>query len=157
MPSSNWLSASDVGKVAPLVHAGGPGKEIGARIMVMPTSHADAARAGPRRWLLPVGMVEDAGGFETLHVVGVVTELGEHFAIVLAEQRGNQIQVKGLFGEAQRIAWNGHLAEYGIEDRACHAARLEVRMTDGVVWGEDGRAGNPFCFKHAEQVRVRPE
>lgn len=45
----NWLSASDVGKVAPLVHAGGPGKEIVARIMVMPTSDTDAARAVARR------------------------------------------------------------------------------------------------------------
>ncbi len=45
----NWLSASDVPQVVPLVHAGGPGKEIVARIMVMPTADADAARAAGRR------------------------------------------------------------------------------------------------------------
>jgi probable F420-dependent oxidoreductase len=45
----NWLSASDVTTVAPVVHAGGTGKEIVARIMVMPTGDADAARAAGRR------------------------------------------------------------------------------------------------------------
>jgi probable F420-dependent oxidoreductase len=45
----NWLSASDVTTVAPIVHAGGAGKEIVARIMVMPTDDADAARAAGRR------------------------------------------------------------------------------------------------------------
>jgi probable F420-dependent oxidoreductase len=45
----NWLSASDVSTVAPLVHAGGPGREIVARIIVMPTDDADAARAAGRR------------------------------------------------------------------------------------------------------------
>ena len=45
----NWLSASDVTTVAPIVHAGGTGKEIVARIMVMPTDDADAARAAGRR------------------------------------------------------------------------------------------------------------
>lgn len=45
----NWLSASDVRAVAPIVHAGGPGREIVARIMVMPTDDADAARAAGRR------------------------------------------------------------------------------------------------------------
>lgn len=45
----NWLSASDVVAVAPLVNAGGADKEIVARIMVMPTSDADAARAAGRR------------------------------------------------------------------------------------------------------------
>lgn len=45
----NWLSASDVTTVAPIVHAAGPGKEIVARIMVMPTGDASAARAAGRR------------------------------------------------------------------------------------------------------------
>lgn len=45
----NWLSATDVTKVVPLVHAGGPDKEIVARIMVMPTDDAEAARAAGRR------------------------------------------------------------------------------------------------------------
>jgi probable F420-dependent oxidoreductase len=41
----NWLSAEDVATVAPLVHEGGPGKEIIARIVVMPTTDAEAVRA----------------------------------------------------------------------------------------------------------------
>lgn len=45
----NWLSAEDVEVVAPLVHAGGPSKEIVARIMVMPTEDVDAAHAAGRR------------------------------------------------------------------------------------------------------------
>ncbi|MCU4183272.1 LLM class F420-dependent oxidoreductase [Acidiferrimicrobium sp. IK] len=45
----NWLSAADVATVAPIVHAAGPGKEIVARILVMPTADADAARAAGRR------------------------------------------------------------------------------------------------------------
>jgi probable F420-dependent oxidoreductase len=45
----NWLSASDVATVAPIVNAAGPGKEIVARIMVMPTEDRDAARAAGRR------------------------------------------------------------------------------------------------------------
>ncbi|MCU1429938.1 MAG: class F420-dependent oxidoreductase [Actinomycetia bacterium] len=40
----NWLSAEDVAAVTPLVHAGGPGKEIVARIMVAPSSDAAAVR-----------------------------------------------------------------------------------------------------------------
>jgi alkanesulfonate monooxygenase SsuD/methylene tetrahydromethanopterin reductase-like flavin-dependent oxidoreductase (luciferase family) len=45
----NWLSASDVAVVAPIVHAGGPGKKIVARIMVVPTADADTARSVGRR------------------------------------------------------------------------------------------------------------
>jgi probable F420-dependent oxidoreductase len=45
----NWLSAEDVATVAPIVHAGGPDKEIVARIIVMPTADTDRARAAGRR------------------------------------------------------------------------------------------------------------
>jgi probable F420-dependent oxidoreductase len=41
----NWLAADDVRTVAPHVHAGGPGKEVVARIFVAPTTDADAVRA----------------------------------------------------------------------------------------------------------------
>jgi probable F420-dependent oxidoreductase len=40
----NWLSAENVKQVAPLVHAGGPGKEIVARIFVCPSADADLVR-----------------------------------------------------------------------------------------------------------------
>jgi probable F420-dependent oxidoreductase len=40
----NWLSAADVATVAPLVHEGGAGKEIIARIIVMPTTDSDEVR-----------------------------------------------------------------------------------------------------------------
>jgi probable F420-dependent oxidoreductase len=40
----NWLSPDDVGKVAPIVHAGGPDKEIVARIFVCPTADVEHAR-----------------------------------------------------------------------------------------------------------------
>lgn len=45
----NWLSATDVATVAPIVRASGDDKEIVARIMVMPTADADKARAAARR------------------------------------------------------------------------------------------------------------
>jgi probable F420-dependent oxidoreductase len=45
----NWLSAEDVRTVAPHVHAGGEGKEIVARIFVVPTDDRDKARAIARR------------------------------------------------------------------------------------------------------------
>jgi probable F420-dependent oxidoreductase len=45
----NWLSAGDVATAASYVHAGGEGKEIVARIMVIPTTDAGAARAMGRR------------------------------------------------------------------------------------------------------------
>ncbi len=45
----NWLSADDVRKVVPHVHAGGPGKEIVARIFVVPTTDTATARAIGRR------------------------------------------------------------------------------------------------------------
>lgn len=45
----NWLSADDVATVAPYVHAGGPDKEIVARIMVVPTTHSDEFYAFGRR------------------------------------------------------------------------------------------------------------
>jgi alkanesulfonate monooxygenase SsuD/methylene tetrahydromethanopterin reductase-like flavin-dependent oxidoreductase (luciferase family) len=38
----NWLSAADVAKVAPLVHAEGPDKEIVCRIFVCPSDDAEA-------------------------------------------------------------------------------------------------------------------
>ena len=41
----NWLAADDVKQVVPYVHAGGPGKEIVARIFVAPTADADTVRA----------------------------------------------------------------------------------------------------------------
>jgi probable F420-dependent oxidoreductase len=47
----NWLSADDVKTVAPLVHAGGEGKEIVARIFVCPTTDAGKARAIGRRMI----------------------------------------------------------------------------------------------------------
>ena len=45
----NWLSAEDVKRVAPIVHAGGPGKEIVARLFVIPTADRALARAIGRR------------------------------------------------------------------------------------------------------------
>jgi probable F420-dependent oxidoreductase len=47
----NWLSAEDVKTVAPLVHAGGAGKEIVARLFVCPTKDAPMARAIGRRMI----------------------------------------------------------------------------------------------------------
>jgi probable F420-dependent oxidoreductase len=45
----NWLSADDVKTVAPYVHAGGEGKEIVARLFVVPIADRAAARAIARR------------------------------------------------------------------------------------------------------------
>jgi probable F420-dependent oxidoreductase len=45
----NWLSAEDVKQVAPLVHAGGEGKEIVARIFVLPVEDRGMALAIGRR------------------------------------------------------------------------------------------------------------
>jgi probable F420-dependent oxidoreductase len=45
----NWLSADDVKTVTPYVHAGGEGKEIVARIFVIPTADRDLARNIGRR------------------------------------------------------------------------------------------------------------
>ena len=45
----NWLSAEDVKTVAPYVHEGGEGKEIVARLFVIPTADRDKARAIARR------------------------------------------------------------------------------------------------------------
>jgi len=45
----NWLSAEDVKTVAPYVHEGGPGKEIVARLFVIPTADREKARAIARR------------------------------------------------------------------------------------------------------------
>ena len=45
----NWLSVEDVKTVAPYVHAGGEGKEIVARLFVIPTADRAAARAIARR------------------------------------------------------------------------------------------------------------
>lgn len=41
----NWLSADDVRTVAPIVHEGGEGKEVIARIFVAPTTDVDTVRA----------------------------------------------------------------------------------------------------------------
>ncbi len=40
----NWLSADDVAKVVPHVHEGGDGKQVVARIFVMPTTDVDTVR-----------------------------------------------------------------------------------------------------------------
>jgi probable F420-dependent oxidoreductase len=45
----NWLSADDVRTVVPHVHEGGAGKEIVARIFVMPDTDTDTARGVARR------------------------------------------------------------------------------------------------------------
>jgi probable F420-dependent oxidoreductase len=45
----NWLSAEDVKQVAPYVHAGGEGKEIAARIFVLPVEDRGMALAIGRR------------------------------------------------------------------------------------------------------------
>lgn len=47
----NWLSADDVRTVAPYVHESGPGKEIVARIFVLPGFDADTARMIGRRMI----------------------------------------------------------------------------------------------------------
>jgi len=47
----NWLAPGDVGTVTPYVHAGGPGKEIAARIFVAATADTEAAREIGRRAL----------------------------------------------------------------------------------------------------------
>ena len=44
----NWLSAEDVTRVAPIVHAQGEGKEIVARLFVCPNPDADTVRAQAR-------------------------------------------------------------------------------------------------------------
>ncbi len=45
----NWLSADDVKTVAPFVHEGGEGKELVARLFVIPTADREKARAIARR------------------------------------------------------------------------------------------------------------
>lgn len=45
----NWLSAEDVKTVAPIVHEGGPGKEIVARLFVLPIEDRATALAIGRR------------------------------------------------------------------------------------------------------------
>ncbi len=45
----NWLSADDVKTVVPYVHEGGEGKEIAARIFVIPSEDRDLARTIGRR------------------------------------------------------------------------------------------------------------
>lgn len=45
----NWLAAEDVPKVVPHVHAGGEGKEIVARLFVLPVADRDMALAIGRR------------------------------------------------------------------------------------------------------------
>jgi alkanesulfonate monooxygenase SsuD/methylene tetrahydromethanopterin reductase-like flavin-dependent oxidoreductase (luciferase family) len=45
----NWLSAGDVARVVPLVHEGGAGRQVAARIFVCPTDAAPAARAAAKR------------------------------------------------------------------------------------------------------------
>lgn len=45
----NWLSAEDVKTVTPFVHEGGEGKEIVARIFVVPDADRDKARAIAKR------------------------------------------------------------------------------------------------------------
>jgi len=45
----NWLSAEDVARVAPHVHAGGPGRELVARLFVLPTENLDVVRAVGKR------------------------------------------------------------------------------------------------------------
>ncbi|MFI6398417.1 LLM class F420-dependent oxidoreductase [Rhodococcus coprophilus] len=47
----NWLSADDVRTVAPYVNEGGAGKEIAARIFVLPGMDADTSRAIGRRMI----------------------------------------------------------------------------------------------------------
>lgn len=47
----NWLSAEDVARVAPYVHAGGPDKQIVARIFVCPTDDPATTRATAKRLL----------------------------------------------------------------------------------------------------------
>jgi probable F420-dependent oxidoreductase len=47
----NWLAPGDVGTVTPYVHAGGPGREIAARIFVAATADAEEARGIGRRAL----------------------------------------------------------------------------------------------------------
>jgi probable F420-dependent oxidoreductase len=44
----NWLSADDVAKVAPIVHAEGDGKEIVCRIFVCPSEDTEAVRQGAK-------------------------------------------------------------------------------------------------------------
>lgn len=44
----NWLSAEDVARVAPIVHAGGEGKEIAARIFVCPNPDKEQVRTMAR-------------------------------------------------------------------------------------------------------------
>jgi len=45
----NWLSADDVSKVASVVHAQGEGKEIVARIFVVPSTDTETVRAQAKR------------------------------------------------------------------------------------------------------------
>jgi probable F420-dependent oxidoreductase len=45
----NWLSADDVRTVVPYVHQGGPGKEVVARIFVLPGQDPETSRAIARR------------------------------------------------------------------------------------------------------------
>ena len=45
----NWLSAGDMKTVAPYVHAGGEGRELVARLFVIPSTNKDLVRAIGRR------------------------------------------------------------------------------------------------------------
>ena len=87
----NWLSAEDVRRVAPIVHAGGPDKQIVARLFVIPTADRSLARAIGRRaaaayLTVPVYAAyhEWLGRGEVIARVGALWQAGDRKAAVEA-------------------------------------------------------------------------
>ncbi|MEW6470817.1 MAG: LLM class F420-dependent oxidoreductase [Actinomycetota bacterium] len=86
-----WLSPDDVRTVVPYVHAGGPDKEIVARIFVLPTGDADAARALGRRMIAQYLTIPVYGAFhdwlgrgETLAPMSAAWKAGDRKAALAA-------------------------------------------------------------------------
>lgn len=86
----NWLSADDIRTVAPYVREGGPDREIIARVFVLLTDDADAARAMGRRMIAAYLNVPVYAAFQEW--LGRGEELGPMWAAWTAGDRKGALE-----------------------------------------------------------------
>ena len=106
----NWLSAEDVKTVAPYVHEGGPGKEIVARLFVIPTADREKARAIARR--------------------GAAAYLNVPVYAAFHEWLGRGDQLKGMWDAwkaGDRKAALEAIPDEGVDDLVIHGSPEECR------------------------------
>ena len=79
---------------------------------------------------------------------------------MLAQRRGLQLKGLGKFREPEREPWDIHIAEEAVMDRSDRSPLAQMRMLEGLGYGQNGRNRHMVLFQRGNGrvvTRLRTE